>query len=157
MIFFVRLIFKSITKSKANQFFSQINLKTINCLNGIDFEKLLELLFEIMDFNVKCTPTTCDYGGDLIISNKTFSAVIQAKLYFKNLTGNKSVQEVYAAKEYYKADYAIVITNSTFTKPAINLATSNNVTLIDGQKLIELCHLPQKKRLEYFNKLLIVK
>ncbi len=46
---------------------------------------------------------------------------------------------------YYSADKAIVITSSRFTRPAIKLASANNVTLIDGDMLY---HLPIKETCE---------
>ena len=48
---------------------------------------------------------------------------------------NKSVQEVTAAIAHYNADEGMVITNSTFTQAAIDLADSNDITLIDREKL----------------------
>jgi len=47
----------------------------------------------------------------------------------------KAIQEAVAAKNYYKADNAMVITNSSFTKGAVDLAIANNVELWDGKKL----------------------
>jgi restriction system protein len=44
---------------------------------------------------------------------------------------NTAIQEVVAAKAFYKANTAIVITNNFFTQSAINLAKVNHVILID--------------------------
>jgi len=63
--------------------------------------------------------------------------VVQAKRYSKAV-GLKAVQEVTSAKPHYKADEAWVITNSSFTKAAEKLATSNNVRLIGREQLIDI-------------------
>ncbi len=49
-----------------------------------------------------------------------------------------AVQEVVAAKKYYKGELAIVITTSTYSKSAIELAKSNNVCLIDRLLLLKI-------------------
>jgi HJR/Mrr/RecB family endonuclease len=45
--------------------------------------------------------------------------------------------EAFAGMKYYKANRCMVITNSTFSKSAIELAQTNNVILWDRQVLIE--------------------
>ena len=37
----------------------------------------------------------------------------------------------------YNADKGIVVTNSTFTSSAVELAQANNIELIDGEKIEE--------------------
>ena len=37
----------------------------------------------------------------------------------------------------YKANKGIVVTNSTFTSSAIELAQANNIELVDGEKIEE--------------------
>ena len=60
--------------------------------------------------------------------------VIQAKFYSNSL-GNEAVQEVLGSLRYYGADKGFVVTNSSFTKGAIELAYVNDIVLIDGNKL----------------------
>lgn len=60
--------------------------------------------------------------------------IVQAKCYQGNVT-NKAVQEVVAAITHYKASKGMVVTNSSFTQSAIELALSNNVELVDRHKL----------------------
>mgnify|MGYP003685803023 CR=1 FL=1 len=52
--------------------------------------------------------------------------------------GNKAVQEVIAAKQYYNCHKAIVITNNTFTKSAKDLARKCRVELFDYEVLKKL-------------------
>ena len=61
--------------------------------------------------------------------------VVQAKKQ-KKTVGNKAVQEVHAARGYYQANRAIVITTSRFSKPAIELADRLGVELWDWNRLL---------------------
>ena len=72
-----------------------------------------------------------------MVTKKDESIVVQAK-YYSNPVGNKAVQEVVSSKAYYNAKKAIVVTNSTFTSSAIQLAFKNRVELIDGSMIKEI-------------------
>jgi hypothetical protein len=62
--------------------------------------------------------------------------VVQAKRWSQSV-GPRAVQEVVASQAQYGTHNAIVITNSNFTKAALELALSNNVEMWDRSKLIE--------------------
>ena len=76
-------------------------------------------------------------GADVIAYKDNVKYVIQVKFY-SNPVGNKAVQEVVASIGMYKADKGMVVTNSTFTSSAVELANVNNVELVDGNKIEEL-------------------
>ena len=76
-----------------------------------------------------------DRGGDLVVVRDDGKKVIQAK-YRRNMTvGNDAVQQVIAAKGVYNCLGAVVITNSTFTPEAEELARIHGVELVDGKLL----------------------
>lgn len=75
-------------------------------------------------------------GADVIAYKDNLKYVIQVKFY-NNPVGNKAVQEVTGAIGMYKADKGIVVTNSTFTPSAVELANANNIELVDGEKIEE--------------------
>lgn len=78
------------------------------------------------------TPVTGDFGADIIARNPYGKKVcIQCKRYAE-MVGIDAVQEIVAAKQYYNCDVAIVITNSTFTPAAKELAIKTGVGLIEG-------------------------
>ncbi|MBQ1182212.1 MAG: restriction endonuclease, partial [Phascolarctobacterium sp.] len=52
--------------------------------------------------------------------------------------GNTPVQEVYAGRQYYNCHVGVVLTNSIYTKGAVELAKATNVLLWDSYKLYEL-------------------
>ena len=79
-------------------------------------------------------PLTGDQGADLLLSKSVQKVVVQAKKYSNKVT-NKAIQEVFAAKAYYNAEKAIVVTSSSFTDSAIQLALSNDVELLDNARL----------------------
>jgi HJR/Mrr/RecB family endonuclease len=103
-------------------------------LNGYEFEEYLKKLFELLGYTAVQTPSSGDQGADLILSKDDVKIVVQAKKYGGKVS-NKAVQEIAAAKNYYDADRAMIVTNSSFTKSAIELAFSNDVELWDGRRL----------------------
>jgi HJR/Mrr/RecB family endonuclease len=114
-----------------NKTFEPLN---IDSLNGYDFEVFISKLFRKMGYNVKVTKFSGDQGADLIAERFGEKFVIQAKRYSGKVS-NKAIQEVVASIRHYNVDKGIVITNSEFTKSAIDLALSNKIELINKKKL----------------------
>lgn len=108
-----------------------------NIVTGADFELYLKDLFCQLGYEVITTKASGDQGADLIISKNGIKKVVQAKFYSSSV-GNKAVQEVIGAIKFYKADLGMVITNNYYTKSAIELASVNNIELINGDDLIAL-------------------
>lgn len=97
---------------------------------GIEFEKQLiaEISEEFPAAHIEPTPVTGDQGADVILVLGGVRIVIQAKKY-TGVVGNAAVQEVFAAMQFYDADYAMVVTNSRYTTAAQTLATKIGVEL----------------------------
>jgi restriction system protein len=106
-------------------------------MDGVEFEKYLKTVYEGLGYNVTLTPQTNDKGADLIIEKNSERVAIQAKRYQKNV-GTRAIQEIVAAVNYYRASKGVVITNTGFTKSAIQLAKVNNIELMDGFGLFSL-------------------
>lgn len=113
------------------------NIYEIDQMNGRQFEEFLSYLYGFFGYQAEVTKGSGDYGADLVLKNNNEKIVVQAKRY-KNKVGIQSVQEVVAAKAYYNANQAWVVTNSYFTKPAYELADANNVLLVNRDLLINL-------------------
>lgn len=111
-------------------------IREIDQMSGQNFEEYLRVLLKNSGFRVKLTPTSGDYGADLILTTSDQRIIVQAKRYKKNV-GIKAVQEIASAKNHYSADECWVITNSYFTEPAKRLASSNHVRLVDRDQLID--------------------
>jgi hypothetical protein len=106
-------------------------------LRGTAFEQFLVELFEELNYSVQTTKASGDQGVDLIVMINSFRVAIQSKGYDSSV-GNSSVQEVYAGMQYYHCDACAVITNSHFTRAAIDLARSTGCQLIEGADIPQL-------------------
>lgn len=116
---------------------SKAGMADIDKMNGKEFEKYLAVLFKKLGYKVKRTSYQGDYGADLVIQKHDEKIVVQAKRYKKKV-GLKAVQEAVASKDYYRCSKVMVVTNSQYTQPAINLAQANNVELWDRKKLVDM-------------------
>lgn len=106
-------------------------------MTGIEYEYFVAGLMREYGWDVKVLPATGDHGADLIAEKKNVRAAIQCKFY-SSPVGNKSVQEVYFAKDFYDCNLAAVITNSSFTVSAKNAAHKLDVTLMHHNQLSSL-------------------
>lgn len=135
------MLISGIIKCKAERTYkanlAKSNMDDIDRMSGKEFEDYLGILFHSLEYKATVTKYSGDYGADLILENDTQKIVVQAKCY-RNKVPIKAIQEIVSAKNYYSATNAWVVTNSFFTHPAINLARSNNVTLIDRSELAKL-------------------
>ena len=111
-------------------------LKDIDLMTGIEFENFLCDLFQKMGYHTISTKASGDQGIDVIAEKDSVKIGIQAKCY-TGTVGNSAIQEAVAGKTYYSCDKVMVITNSRFTKAAIDLAKVNNVILWDRDMLKE--------------------
>lgn len=116
---------------------SYIMLTDVDLMDGQEFEVFLERLFRKIGYSVTRTPYVRDQGADLIVEKLGERMVVQAKRSNQQVS-NKAIQEAVAALKHYSASKAIVVTNNYFTKGAIDLARSNQVILIDKDKLNKL-------------------
>ena len=105
-----------------------------NVTSGVEFENFMKDLFYQAGINVLDTPTTNDYGADLILEYRGHRISAQCKFYSQPV-GLKAIQEVIASLNVYYCDCGMAITNHSFTQQAVNLAAANNVLLIDGEQI----------------------
>lgn len=103
--------------------------------DGVAFERDCARLLEAGGFVVRTTPTSGDYGADLIAEKDDLGYAIQCKDTSKPV-GVKAVQEAIGARRHYSVDYAVVCASAGFTDAAIELATSNKVVLCNADQLV---------------------
>jgi restriction system protein len=108
----------------------------IDQMDGKTFEQYLEALFERLGFQVERTRYVGDYGADLVVGKDGVKTIVQAKRW-KKPVGVKAVQEAVAAKAMYGCTEAMVVTNSTYSKQAVELAKANKVVLWDRERLVD--------------------
>lgn len=94
-------------------------------------------------WSARVTMRSHDQGVDVIAEKDEVRVVIQCKLYARPV-GNKSVQEVSAAKAHEQASYGIVVTNNRYTQSAEQLASTNGILLLHYSDLQNLHSLLRK-------------
>ena len=111
-------------------------------IDGLQFEDICATVLKDKGFKkVKITKASGDQGVDILAYKDGVKYAVQCKLYSRPV-GNKAVQEVFAGMSYYECDAAIVMTNSTFTKSAVDLAESTGVELWDNMPIKPVLRYP---------------
>ncbi|MBE6771105.1 MAG: restriction endonuclease [Ruminococcaceae bacterium] len=113
-------------------------LEIIDAMKGSEFETFVVELLKCNGFsNVSQTKLSGDFGVDVIGFKDNKKYVFQCKR-FKGKLGLKPIQEAYAGKRHYRADEAVVVTNSEFTKAAMELASDTDIICCDRNQLTKL-------------------
>ena len=111
-----------ISAYQSSNFLKQVDLLQIDKMDGEEFEDWCARLLTKCGFtDVKRIGSSGDQGVDIIAVKNEIHYAIQCKCYSSNL-GNSPVQEVYAGKEMYDCQVAVVMTNRHFTSGAKQLA-----------------------------------
>jgi HJR/Mrr/RecB family endonuclease len=124
------------TKSE-NEFNPNIN---VDNLTGEEFEHYCADILRNSGWTVRVTQASGDQGIDLIANHGNVKAVVQCKR-FSGAVGNGAVQEISAGKQHEQADHAVVVSNSTYTRSAKQLANSNGVHLLHFSELERLAEM----------------
>lgn len=111
------------------QRFGTAKAAELDQLSGVAFEEFLAGLFRAQGYAAELTPTTGDYGADLILSKDNMRIAVQAKRYAGSV-GVAAVQEALSGQAYYQCNAAWVITTGTFTTNALELAEKSGVRMI---------------------------
>ena len=91
-------------------------------MDGLQFEHRCAELLRYRGFHkVTVTKGSGDQGVDILAKKNGIKYGIQCK-YYSYPVGNKAIQEAYAGAVFYDCDKAMVMTNSTFTRAAWELA-----------------------------------
>ena len=91
-------------------------------MDGYQFEEQCAIILKRKHFSkIEVTKSSGDQGVDIIAYKHRKKYGIQCK-YYTYPVGNKAVQEAYAGANFYDCDKVIVMTNTTFTRSAIELA-----------------------------------
>ena len=112
-------------------------------MTGIEYEKLVaKYLCRHGYYGVSVTKASGDYGVDVIAHKGKHKYAVQCK-YYSEPVSLSAIQEAVAGKTMYKCDRAMVVTNSTFTASAKELAAANNVVLLAeiGKRQIHTKHI----------------
>lgn len=117
--------------------------------NGHDFEYLLaDMLRDIGYCNVEVTKGSGDMGADILAEKDEIRYAIQCKRY-KNQVDTAAVQQILSGLQYYHCHIGVVVTNSTFTIGARDLARETQVVLWDRSYLQKIAF--EQARQEYIH------
>jgi len=103
-------------------------------LSGTDYEKHCQKILSEIGWAVKYTKGSNDQGVDLLARRGEVTLCIQCKRHKGNV-GNDAVQAVYAGKAFYSASHACVVTTSSYTKAAKELANRTGIILLKTKDL----------------------
>jgi hypothetical protein len=106
-------------------------------MRGPTFERFIAGVFEELGYDVESTGASGDQGVDLIARGRGRVIAIQTKGY-EGSVGNKAIQEAYAGMTYYRCRECLAVTNSRFTRGALDLARAVDCSLIDGAHIPDL-------------------
>lgn len=107
-------------------------------MEGHDFEYYCaDLLCRAGFCEVQVTRGSGDFGADILAEKDGVTYAVQCKCY-EEAVGVHAVQEVYAGKAYYDRMVGAVMTNRSFTEPAIRCADKLNILLWDRGALEEM-------------------
>lgn len=101
--------------------------------NGYEYEQYVARKLAADGYKyVEVTQGSGDYGADIICyDRKGNKYAIQCK-YYSKAVGYRAVEETVSGMMYYGCDVAMVITNNTYTRQAMDAADRMNVVLIDN-------------------------
>lgn len=113
-----------------------MTIADVDAITWREFEHMVAALFRAKGMQAKATSAENDWGADVVVDGPEGRIVVQCK-HWRRAVGVKAVQEVSAARSYYHADRAIVVTNSSFTHQAVDLAISCRVELWPRHRLAQ--------------------
>ncbi len=98
-------------------------------MSPLDYERYCASQLGDKGWQCNLTKGSGDQGADVVAKKGDHFLVIQCKKY-SNPVGNGAVQEVISAKNFLHANSAAVVTNASFTRAAVELASATGVLLL---------------------------
>lgn len=103
-------------------------------MTGVEFEDQIIIWLKIIGYKKISKTEYFDLGVDIIAAKPGELLGVQVKKSNKPI-GVSAVRAVVAGLKSYNCNRAMVVTNSIFTIPAIQLAKINNTRLVSGNEL----------------------
>ena len=113
-------------------------------IDSAKFEELVAAVWSQMGWSTRVSQQGRDQGIDIVATKSDLieqKAIIQAKRYSdSNKVGRPDIQQYSSLKtEYPDVNSIIVVTSSTFTSEAKQLAEQLGVKIVNGSELAEAC------------------
>ncbi|MFG0293715.1 MAG: restriction endonuclease [Phycisphaerales bacterium JB050] len=106
------------------------------------FERWCAEQLEIAGWKCRVNGQTGDQGVDVVAKKDGRIMALQCKLYSQP-AGNDSVQQVFAGKSFYAADFAAVVATAGYTPSARALAKQTGVLLLQPTELPSFTSFPK--------------
>jgi hypothetical protein len=103
----------------------------------IEFEARCAKQLRDTGWDARLTKASGDQGVDIIAEKDGLRVALQCKLY-TNPVGNKAVQEIFTGGRHVRAHRCAVVTNSTYTASAKQVASTTGVLLLRDTDLTHL-------------------
>jgi restriction system protein len=113
------------------------NLDELDLMSGLEFEEYVAALLRRRGWTVEVTPGSHDLGVDLVAEKKDQRFAVQVKRQEAPVS-RRAVSDAVAGCVHYDCTGAMVVTNSYFTRGALELAESTECELIDRDTLAEM-------------------
>jgi len=113
-----------------------LNLIDTDYMDGLAFEKYVAELLKGQGYAKVTLTERYDYGIDIIALKGGIRWGVQVKRY-SNMVKAEAVRQVVTALNKYNCQRSMVVTNSTFSRPARVLADSNDCVLIGKDELAD--------------------
>ena len=130
------IIYKTIKKVKVWRGNRNPTMAAIDKMTGLEFERYIAKLLNNKGYSHIRLTEEFDYGIDIIAIKDGITWGIQVKRY-SGLVKANAVRQVVTALKKYHCDRAMVITNSTYSKVAVELAKHNDCVLVDRNGLLK--------------------
>ena len=121
----------------ARRIITNLRLSDVDTMDGLAFEKYVANLLEDQGYSDISLTEQYDYGVDIIATRNGIRWGIQVKRY-SGLVKAEAVRQVATGLRVYGCDHAMVITNSVFSRVAVQLADSNECVLVDRKELARM-------------------
>ena len=112
-------------------------LDVVDQMTGEEFEDLVAGLLEILGYRADVTQRSRDGGADVLAQKDGERIAIQVKRY-RGSVGIKAVQEAIGGMYGYQCASCMVITNSFYSRDAIDLAAKSPCILVDRDGLVDM-------------------
>jgi HJR/Mrr/RecB family endonuclease len=109
-------------------------LAKIDEMAGRDFEHYVAQLLSHQGFQTEVTPSSGDFGVDIVASKSSIKYAIQVKRQATNVS-RRAISDAVGGQKHYSCNATMVVTNASFTDDAQELAKSNDCRLVDRAEL----------------------
>jgi hypothetical protein len=110
--------------------------EAVHSMSGAQFEVFVADLFRAMGHQAVVLGGVGDQGVDVVVNPRGERVAVQCKNHSRP-TGNRPVQEVYAGAQHHRCAEAWVVAPAGYTRGAIDLARSTEVSLFDADSIHE--------------------